>query len=294
MPLESPHLRSKHPSGNDLNSGIDVLVVTYNRPVYTERSLQALFANTDPMTRIWLWHNGNDGDTLAVVERFRDRLFRFVHSKINVQLTKPTNWLLENASGDLLGKVDDDCLVPPSWDRRLEKAHRDEPSFGVLGCWRFFDEDFVPELANKKIRSFRGGHRVLVNHWVAGTGFLMKRACVADGGLVKEARGFTDYCIELARRGWVNGWIYPFLYQEHMDDPRAAHTGIRSDDDLQRSAPLSARMNGITTVRAWEERLRQSARDVQAAPLDLAYYSPLRRRMRNLGLRLSRLLSPSK
>jgi hypothetical protein len=216
-------------------------------------------------------------------------LFRFKHSETNVQLTKPTNWLFENAAGDLLGKVDDDCIVPRSWDTQLAQAHRDEPSFGVIGCWRFFDEDFVPELAHKKIRSFRGGHRLLVNHWVAGTGFLMKRACVADGGLVKEARGFSEYCIELARRGWVNGWIYPFLYQEHMDDPRAEHTGIRSDEDLQRSAPLSARMHNITTAREWEAKLKQSAREVQAAPLDLAYYSPLRRRIRRLRLMFSEL-----
>jgi cellulose synthase/poly-beta-1,6-N-acetylglucosamine synthase-like glycosyltransferase len=276
-------------SSSDVNRGIDVLMVTYNRPVYTARSLAAVFEHSAPATRIWLWHNGNDADTLRVVEQYRDRLFRFVHSEENVRLTKPTNWLFENATGALLGKVDDDCIVPSSWDTQLSRAHCDEPSFGVLGCWRFFDEDFIPELAHKKIRSFRGGHRLLCNHWVAGTGYLMKRECVADIGLVKEARGFSDYCIELARRGWVNGWTYPFLYQEHMDDPRAAHTGIRSDEDLRRSGPLSAQQHNITTVSAWEQKLRQSARDVQAAPLGLAYYSPMRRRARNLRLRLSRL-----
>lgn len=276
-------------SSGTVDRGIDVLVVTHNRPAYTERSLQAVFDHSDPATRIWLWHNGNDAATLALIERFRDRLFRFNHSRENVGLTAPTNWLFQNATGDLLGKVDDDCIVPRSWDTLLKRAHQDEPSFGVLGCWRFFDEDFVPELAEKKIRSFRGGHRLLVNHWVAGTGFLMKRQCVADGGLVKESRGFSEYCIELARRGWVNGWIYPLLYQEHMDDPRAEHTGIRTDEDLRRSAPLSAQMHNITTVSEWEKRLRQSAREVQAAPLDLAYYAPWRRRMRNLRRRVSRL-----
>src|SRR5690606_32174319 len=107
-------------------------------------------------------------------------------------------------------------------------AHADEPRFGVIGCWRFPDEDFFPELAQRKIQTFAGGHQLMVNMWVEGSGYLMKRACVEKLGLLYGERGFSDYCIRVGRSGWVNGWMYPFLYQEHMDDPRAEHSALRT------------------------------------------------------------------
>jgi glycosyltransferase involved in cell wall biosynthesis len=100
-------------------NGIDVLMITYNRPVYTRLALSELLDRSQPDTRVWVWHNGSDPETLAVVESFRPRLHRFHHSVENVRLTKPINWLFENAQGAYLSKVDDDCIVPEAWDVKL-------------------------------------------------------------------------------------------------------------------------------------------------------------------------------
>jgi len=269
-------------------NGIDVLMITYNRPSYTRLALSELLDRSQPDTRVWVWHNGSDPETLAVVESFRPRLHRFHHSHENVRLTKPINWLFENADGAYLSKVDDDCIVPREWDVKLVQAHSDEPRFGVLGCWRFPDEDFEPELAERKIQTFQGGHKLLVNLWVEGSGFLLKRACVDKLGPLTEGRSFPDYCIEIGRSGWTNGWLYPFLYQEHMDDPRAEHSALRTDADLARFLPLSAAKNGVNTIEAWVAQLKRSARIVQSAPIDPAYWSPARRRFRNMFKKLTR------
>lgn len=274
-------------------SGIDVLMITYNRASYTRRALSELLKRSVPTTRVWVWHNGDDAETLDVVHGFRPQLFRFHHSRENVRLTKPTNWLFENATGEYLSKVDDDCIVPEQWDVKLSRAHADEPRLGVVGCWRFPEEDFVPELAKRKIMSFTGGHQLLVNMWVEGSGYLMKRACVDKLGSL-QGKSFYDYCIRIGRAGWVNGWLYPFLYQEHMDDPRAEHSELRSDADLARHLPLSAQKNGVQTIDAWVAQLKRSARIVQAAPIDPAYWSPLRRRCRNVLKRVSRAFSGEK
>jgi glycosyltransferase involved in cell wall biosynthesis len=262
--------------------GTDVLMVTYNRPAYTRRALGELIRRSAATTRIWVWHNGNDEETLAVVREFEQYLHRFHHSQENVRLTEPTNWLFENADGAYLGKVDDDCIVPEGWDEALRGAHEDELRLGVIGCWRFADEDFVPELAARKIRTFGGGRQLLVNMWIEGSGYLMKRECFDRLGPLRRGQSFTDYCIQIGRNGWVNGWIYPFLHQEHMDDPRAEHTGLRSDSDLLRALPLSARRSGVASLEDWLAQLRRSAREVQTAPIDPAYWSPMRRRLRRL------------
>lgn len=277
------------------DAGTDVLMITYNRPVYTRLALDSLLERCDESMRVWLWHNGRDAATLEVVRSVLDhpRVHRFHHSEENQGLAAPTHWLWDNATGAYLSKVDDDCIVPEGWGPALRAAHEAEPRFGVLGCWRFQEEDFVPELAERKIQTFSGGHQLMVNLWVEGSGYLMKRACMERVGRLNPGKGFTDYCVRIGRAGWVNGWVYPFLYQEHMDDPRSEHSGLRSDADLQEFLPLSAKRNGVTSLDQWLAQLKRSARAVQQAPIEPAYWSPWRWRLRSLAGRVRRLVTRS-
>ena len=261
---------------------IDILMITFNRPEYTRLSLERLLATCDEDMRVWVWQNGSDERTLDVVRSLVDhpRVYEFHHSRDNQKLREPTNWLWSHAKGDFLCKVDDDCLMPDSWARVLRQAHADVPQFGVIGCWRFLEQDFVPELAHKKIRSFAGGHKIMQNCWVEGSGYLMKSACLQTNGLLKPDESFPRYCIRLSLAGWINGWYYPFLYQEHMDDPRAAHSCLRTDEDLQRWMPLSAKYNGVTRLDEWQAQLERSAYFLQSAPVDPRYYVGWRKKLR--------------
>ncbi len=238
----------------------------------------------DVELRVWVWHNGDHQDTLSVVKGFlgHPRLHRFNHSHENKKLNEPTNWLWQNAEGAFFSKVDDDCLVPHGWADVLRQAHHDNAAFGVIGCWHFPAEDFVPELASKKICEFNGGHSLMRNCWLGGSGYLMKRQCVDELGALRASENFTRYCIRLAKEGWIHGWYYPFLYQEHLDDPRSEHSLITTDGDIQKSAPLSAVNNGVTTVADWQAQLQRSAKLLQRAPFDPKYYSGWRRQLKRV------------
>lgn len=257
---------------------IDILMITYNRPAYTRLSLTRLLETCDPSMRVWLWHNGTHAETLGVVESLKDhpRVHRFHHSPENRKLREPTNWLYTESRGAYVSKVDDDCLVPEGWAQKLREAHEAEARLGVIACWHFLPEDFIPELASSRIATVGGGHRILRNLWVGGSAYLMKRACVDRAGPIRDDESFTSYCIRLARHGWLNGWYYPFLCQEHMDDPRVPHTALRTDADIAANLPLSAQQRGVTTIAAWQEQLLRSARHVQEAPLSPSYYSKWR------------------
>lgn len=273
---------------------IDILMITYDRPEYVRLSLQRLLDTCDEHMHVWIWHNGEDEATLEVARSFANhpRVKAFHHSPQNQLLTAPTNWLWTHATGDLLSKVDDDCLVSHGWASLLTQAHEDHGAFGVLGSWRFLDEDFVPRLARRKIERFPGGHQVLRNAWVQGSGYLMKRRCVDEQGPLQDGQSFTDYCLRLALRGYVNGWYYPFVREEHMDDPRSPFTGLRCDADLQRRLPLSAQQSGASTLQAWEQQLRRSARTLQAASPDPRAHMGWRRRLRTAPTTLRRLRPP--
>ena len=285
-----PDPKDSRPSSSR-GSVIDVLMVTHARPAYTRLSLPRLLDSCDDAMRIWVWHNGNDPETLDIVRSLlpHPALHRLHHSPENQLLRAPINWFLSNADGDLLSLINDDCLVNDGWGRMLRQAHEDVDAFGVLACWHFSTEDYLPELAERKTRTFTCGHRIMLNPWVQGSGIVMKRRCAETVGLLgPNERGFTSYCIRVAAAGWINGWYMPILPIDHMDDPRSPHTLLKTDADIARHLPLSAQFRGIDSIEGWISHLRRSARIVQESPIDPRQYIGLRKRVRRLWTRVRR------
>lgn len=259
----------------------DILMITHRRPDYTRLALGHLLDTCDDRCRVWLWHNGDDVETRAVIDEFVENpaIWRVRMSPDNVGQHTPLRWMFDNGEADLVTKVDDDCLMPPGWVETLRDAHRDVPEFGAIGCWRFPEELFEPEVAARKIRA-HGEHLLLHNAWVEGSGFVLKRAAIDRHGPMDAGTSFPKYCLRLAREGWVNGWYFPFLYQEHMDHPWSEHTMFRSDEDLARLAPLNAERWGVTTIEEYAQRFRDEAHRLQAADPDPGRYTGVRGRLR--------------
>ena len=275
---------------SDGTGSIDILMITHRWPQYATASLERLLATCDASMRVWLWHNGSDAETLDAVRGFLDHpvIAHFHHSLENKRLWEPTNWMWATTNADYVAKVDDDCLVDPNWATILRAAHLENPSFGVVGSWRFYDDDFEPTRANRKIATFQGGHRLMRNAWVQGSGYLMKRRCIEEQGLLEPGQSFTEYCVEVAHRGYINGWYYPFVHEEHLDDPRSALTGLRTDADLRDRMPLSALATGVRTLAEWEEHMRLQARRLQTVNPDPKYYRGWRKTLKSARRRVWR------
>lgn len=274
-----------------LSRTTDILMITHNRPQYTKRSLGQLLDSCDDLSRVWVWHNGNDHETLDVVYSFRGhpKLYKFHHSVVNVKLNEPTNWLWGGGAGDLVGKVDDDCIVPDGWIEVLRQAHELNPSLGVVGCWHFREGDIGESDICERVFSLKG-HQIFKNCWIGGSGYLMKRECIKRQGLLRRNQNFSNYCIRLAARGWINGWYHPFLYQDHMDDPRSPFTALRTDEDVLTKVGLTAKRRGIKTVQDLLERQQVGLREILESSLDPRDHIGLRPKLARLVFRLNRLL----
>lgn len=249
-------------------------MITYNRAEYTEQALSRLCETTPKDARITVWDNGSKEDMTRVLKRFESHplVERIVYNRTNDKLRGPTNWFWQSVGeAEYVSKVDDDGLMPDQWTEKLEQIHRDVPQAGVLGTWRFPEEDFIETEAKKKIMSF-GGHQILRNCWVEGSGYLMKREVIDKVGLIGPSESFTTYCIRAAAAGYINGWPYPFLYQEHMDDPRAPHTGVKTEADFVRLQPLSAQTFKTPTMEEWTSKLKQIAGSLQTCSYDPGDY----------------------
>jgi hypothetical protein len=131
------------------------------------------------------------------------------------------------------------------------------------------------------------------NCWVAGTGHVMKRACVRQLGPIKPKQSFPNYCVQLAAAGWINGWYYPFIYMENMDDPRSTHTRMTSDAQFAANKSLSADRFGIRTLADFRQRQRMLALEIQTASNDARRYLGWRRKLRQLTHLISKARRPT-
>jgi len=267
-------------------------MITYRRPQYVQLSLGSLLEHCPADSRIWVWHNGDHQETLDVVESFRGhpRLFAYRHSPVNVGLHAPINWLWTEARGDFLSKVDDDCVLEPDWLDRLSAALAAYDRFGVLGSWRFQPEDYREDLARAKLQTY-AGQTVLRNHWVQGSGFLFRRELLRSVGVLLPDETFTRWCMRVARADYVNGWLFPFVHEDHMDDPRSPNTLYTSDEAFRALRPLSAYATGVDSVADWLKQTRHDALDVQSASLDLRRYFGWRFRRKNIARRARKMLT---
>jgi hypothetical protein len=275
---------------------IDILMVTYNRAAYTRLSLPRLLETCDESMRVWMWHNGNDAATLEVVKSMAShpRVHRFHHSGENKRLRIPMNWLWKESDAEYVGKIDDDNLMPEGWGQTLRAAHDAEAKLGAVACWSFPKEDVVPELVEKKVCDLGNGHRVMENPWVAGTGHVIKRACIEQLGPIQDKQSFPNYCVQLAARGgWINGYYYPFLLMENMDDPRSAYTQFKSEADFSANRSLSAHRFGIDSLETFRKRQRMLALEVQQAHPDARRYVGWRRRLRQVAHVITRAGRPT-
>ncbi|MEN6624698.1 MAG: glycosyltransferase family 2 protein [Candidatus Sumerlaeia bacterium] len=268
----------------------DILMITCRRPAYTKMALERLLATCDDTMRVWIWQNGDHPDTLEVIRAFSNHpsFYRLEISSENKQLREPTNWFWSHSDGEYLSKVDDDCLLDDGWARRLVAAHEANPRLGIVAAWRFYDDDFDEPAASRKIRVFNG-HRLMLNCWVQGSGYVMKRAVYDDLGPIGPRETFSDYGLRAALRGWVNGWYYPFIHEEHMDDARSPYYPFRTDEEFRANLPLTAVNQGITSLEQWREISRRLARSLQRASPDPRSHVGWRRLRSRIARRIRRL-----
>lgn len=266
---------------------IDLAFVTWNRLEYTKLSLERLLADPDEEFRVTVWDNASTDGTREYLESVSDsRVVDIVFADSNVGQIEAVNTIWARSDADLVGKVDNDCLQTPGWTRTLAQAHRDIPELGVVACWHYFADDFDHDRARHKIQQY-GGHQILRHPWTCGTGLLVKRSTVEDLGPM-TGTSTTQYWMEMARRGYVNGFYYPLIFQEHMDDPKSPHSRLKDEESYQQAKADTYNINyhGQETLDdrwRWRQQVLDNLLD---DPWEVEHYIGWRAKARRLAARL--------
>ena len=272
---------------------VDLLFIAYNRLPYVKLTLPTLLDDPTEEFSLTIWDNGSTDGTREYLSSVDDpRIVRKVFPNGNAYLHGAVNDLVSRSSADLIGMVFDDILVTPGWTRTLAKAHADVPEFGMIGSWHFPSDDFDYKLAKHKIQKF-GHHQVIRNVWTGVGGGLVKVKTMRECGPLESSRT-TYYWIQMALRGYINGYYFPLILADHLDDPRSPHSRIKSEKDFQREPPTTAICNGYNSMNEWVQSLRKDALIIQTAGIDPMQYVGWRGKFRRLSKRLIRIIRPSR
>jgi GT2 family glycosyltransferase len=269
---------------------IDLVFITYNRLEYTKLSLASVLADPTEKFRLTIWDNAStDGTVEYLKNEVKDpRIVDIVFSTNNIGQYPAVNEVWGKSKADLLGKLDNDCLVTPCWTRTLAQAHADIPELGIVACWHYLPEEFDYERAKHKIQTF-GRHQIFRHPWPDGTGLLFKRDTFERFGPIQKR--MSKYWIKIASAGYINGYYFPLIYVEHMDSATSKHSMLHrmSFDEACKYSP--AYQDGRVTNRKqldWARKM--NVENLLTGPYDPKYYMGWRRKLRGLKYRINRFL----
>jgi glycosyltransferase involved in cell wall biosynthesis len=258
---------------------------THNRFEYTQKAIQRLLENQNEEFELYLWDNASNDDTAEYLMSLNDPRIKEVYiSKTNEGQTGAMNWAWSRTSTELVGKIDNDCLATPGWTYKFALAHKDIPMLGTLAMWHFPHKEFNEKLAEKKIQTF-GSHQIFRHPWTCGSGFIIKRKVFLKMGnwISGSHVGTTDYFLKMARAGYINGWYYPLVLQEHMDDPESEYSFFHTKQfDMAYSNSYGYNYAGIRNMQKYLEARKQIIDNLMTAPFDVRYYHPMRQRFRRI------------
>lgn len=271
---------------------IHLVFITYNRLDYTKKSLESVLADPSEEFALTIWDNASTDGTVEYLknEVSDPRIVDIVFSKENVGQTAAVNQVWSKSKADLLGKLDNDCLVTAGWTRKLAEAHKDIPNLGVIACWHFFPDDFDYERAKHKIQTFNN-HRIFRHPWTCGTGLLIKRETFEKFGPIQKSVT-SRYWLNMALAGYINGFYYPLILQEHMDDPKSNYCRIKDKEDFDSAVNTTV---GLQAGRysdpkgrlRWREEI---VRNLLDDPYEPRYYVGWRSKLRTLKSRMHKLI----
>jgi hypothetical protein len=240
---------------------VDLLLITHNRLEYAHRTVANLFADPGRFRVFW-WDNGSTDGTAEFCRDHQEARIAARHlSPANVMQTTPSRWFLDQSRAMLIGKVDDDTLVPSGWVSTLGPAVAEHDELGMIGCWTYWMEDFDHHKAHAVKKIVRvGRHEILRNIIIGGTAFLMRRE-YAEKYFVADPTGreFPIRRIEMTADGLISGWYFPLVWAEHMDDPRSRHCMMNRAGGAGDHAALTARVRNIRDPAQYLEWIKQDA-----------------------------------
>jgi glycosyltransferase involved in cell wall biosynthesis len=246
----------------------DLLLLTWNRREYVQKTVENLLADSSSF-RLFCWDNNSQDGTADIIASLKDpRIVKKHFHKENVRQRTPWLWFInEAAKSDLVGKLDDDILLPHGWTERIAVMLRKNPQFGTLACWIYMPEDWDEELAKHKIVNVNGC-RVFQNPWVGGCSFLVRKELAKAYATCESTSGYGTPLNQgrMSKDGYVNGYPLPLMMAHHMDDPRSIHCRM-AKTGIDEFSAATARARKFQSPEAYAKWIADDAKAILITPV---------------------------
>jgi GT2 family glycosyltransferase len=209
---------------------VELLYLAHNRLEFTRESFSALALNTD-WSRVDRLHVYDDASTDGTREYLRGAVSELLVSTSTVEgrwgsSVAPMVEFIGKSEAEIVGKIDNDTMLPPGWLGRCLKVMESAPELDLLGVESFTD------------REDRPGYRPA--RFIGGIGLFRRRAFRSLPRTDGRFHGFTTWQ-ERTERGAVKGWIAPplpaFLLDRIPFDPWRSLSERYVRDGVQRHWP---------------------------------------------------------
>lgn len=164
-----PSSPAKRAPGETQEPTLSVVIPSYNGAPVIADCLAALLAQeTDFGLEVIVVDSSSDETPRLIPERFPQ--VRFFHLDQQTPAPRARNLGVAAARGQILGLMDQDCIVDPGWAQGMVQAHRQHPEVGaVAGGIRPANPGKLLGLANFLIEFREFNHvrpQELTNHWI--------------------------------------------------------------------------------------------------------------------------------
>ena len=234
------HINS-FPKISTKNPRVSILYITYNRIYYTKNTLPALLNSSSYPFDVYIVDNGSTDGTIEYLQEItHPKINQIIFNKKNEGLVNPTKKFWKTTDSELIGKIDNDILVPTNWVENLVEAHTKIPNLGAIGYSHFRVEDYDNTTVKNKVNLINGIH-IRQQPWIGGN-YIMKRTTTINYKGYKQSRkflkkrilyGFNAYQELLSKNGFIHGYLCnkekELLTWDHLDDPR--HEMFYKDDN---------------------------------------------------------------
>jgi GT2 family glycosyltransferase len=224
--------------------GVQIIVPTLKRPNFLRRCLAAIQAQTIEVERVLVGIKPDDGQSLAVVDEFVDRLpVQSVEAK-GIGVIGSMSSCVKLASEEYIGLVDDDVELPPHWLETMLSHLAENPDVMAAGG-RDFLQDY-PAMRRTEARvadvgQFHWYGRITGNHHRGGgkprkVEILRGSNCLFRGEFLRGV-GFEQALLgEGAQVNWELALAFHAMHRKchFFYDPNVEiihHTAPRFDQD---------------------------------------------------------------
>lgn len=112
---------------------ISVVIVTLNRAESLQDTLMSLVRQERQPDEVVVVNNGSTDNTKEIVLNFRNKLnIKYIYEGQR-GIPHARNAGIRNATKDIIGFIDDDCVADRGWLKYLEIPFIKDPHIGVVG-----------------------------------------------------------------------------------------------------------------------------------------------------------------